>query len=54
MTNHADIPDKDVGPDVPFWHHESDLRQRIKGRYIRRASIALAALNLLLVLNLAL
>ena len=37
---------------VPFWHYESPLRQRIKGRYVRRASLALAAINLLLIVAL--
>ena len=35
-------------PRVPWWSIESPLRRRIKGRYVRRAAIAVAALNALL------
>ena len=37
---------------VPFWHYESDLRQRIKGRYIRRICVVLAVVNVVLIINL--
>lgn len=52
MTNRFDTPDSPSSDAVPFWHIESPIRQRIKGRYLRRASIAIALLNLFLIVNL--
>ena len=38
-----------VMPRVPWWNIESPLRRRIKGRYVRRVSLAVAILNIALV-----
>ena len=40
-------------PRVPWWNIESPLRRRIKGRYVRRAAIAAAALNVVLLTGMA-
>ena len=44
-------PPQTIGPPaprVPWWNIESPLRRRIKGRYVRRAAIAVAACNVVL------
>ena len=49
MTTDHMTTDHAPSETVPFWHYESPLRQRITGRYVRRASLVLAAINLLLI-----
>ena len=38
----TDAPARDPRDDPPWWNIESPIRRRIKGRYLRRISFALA------------
>ena len=51
MTD-ASLPAHDPRDDLPWWNIESPIRRRIKGRYLRRASFAVALVNLGIVLAL--